>query len=196
MSSTFVCLSSLFTPAHWLSPDTKHHITNFMSVFVPSCSSKYHIPDSSLSLKNPLYLSYFPAPRQVLSVSLITCVPSFSPHPENNIWPSFSSLCTYCCSFLSSDTIVPRSDWTSDMVIGFTLKIQDFWDVTLYQLLNIYHSTWCNISEVLSLQQHHYKNSELGRFYFIYCIGNGGFIPEDKAVGGRTCPPTSILRPG
>jgi len=93
MSSTFVCLSSLFTPAHWLSPDTKHHITNFMSVLIPSCSSKYHIPDSSLSLKNRLYLSYFPAPRQVLSVSPITCVPSFSPHPENNIWPSFSSLC-------------------------------------------------------------------------------------------------------
>lgn len=90
---------------------------------------------------------------------------------------------------------MPRSDWTSDMGIGFTLKIQDFWNVKSYRLVNIYHSTGRNIAEVSSLRQHRYKNSELGSFYFIYCIGNGSFIREDKAIGGRTCPPTSILRP-
>ena len=150
MSYAFVCLSSLLTTADWLSPDTKHHITNFIFVFVPFCSSKYHISDSSLSQESSLFVLFSFSSASTFSLPITSSVPSFSPHPENNIWSSFSSLWTYCCSSRSADTVVSRSDWTTDMGIGFTLNIQDLWNVTPYRLVNLGFSSPCVI--ILSTQ--------------------------------------------
>jgi len=126
MSSTFVCLYSfslLLTDSHPIQNTISRTSCPFLSPPAPQNTTFLTPPSLSrivfICLIFLFLAKHFQSPPS-------TCVLSFSPHPDNNIWPSFSSLCTYCCSFLSSDTIVPRSDWTSDMGNGFTLKIQNF----------------------------------------------------------------------
>lgn len=155
---------SVFLPFSLLLPDSRNktpyhqlHI-RFCPLLLLKIPHSWPIP---FSQESSVFVLFSCSLASTFNLPITSSVPSFTPHPQNTICLSFSSLCTYCFS----DSIVPRSDWTSDTGIGFTLRIQDFWDVTLYRLVNIYHSTRRNSTEVFSLQQHRYKKSKLGRFY-------------------------------
>jgi hypothetical protein len=127
MSSAFVCLSPLSLlltdsrPIQNTVPPTSY---SFLSPPAPQNTTFLTFP--SLSQESSLFILFSCFSSSTFSLPITFSVPSFPTHPENSIWLYFSSLCTYCCSSLSSENIVSRSDLTTDIGIGFILKIQDF----------------------------------------------------------------------